>query len=111
MSLLNVPGSFRDPSGFLFYRDNQLYRQINHTYAQHYEHLMQSGLYDELCSREMLIPHQEVSLDLAHDDQAYKVIQPQQVPTISYPYEWSFSALKAAALLHLDIQQAALKKM
>ncbi|MCH7636991.1 MAG: class I SAM-dependent methyltransferase [Proteobacteria bacterium] len=29
---------------------------------------------------------------------------------MSYPYEWPFPALKAAALLHLDIQLAALEK-
>jgi len=110
MSLSNVPGSFRDPSGFLYYRDNQLYRQINHAYSRQYEHLIQSGLYDELCDNGMIVPHHEVNLDLAYDDQAYKIIQPQKLPTISYPYEWAFSQLKDAALLTLSIQQAALKK-
>ena len=32
------------------------------------------------------------------------------IPFISYPYEWSFSQLKAAALLTLDIQLRAIKK-
>lgn len=40
-----VPGSFRDPSGFLFLYDGQLYRQINSSYQENFEHLPQSGLY------------------------------------------------------------------
>ena len=38
----------------------------------------------------------------------YKVIQPDKVDFISYPYEWSFSQLKDAALATLAIQKEAL---
>ncbi len=110
MTLSNVPGSFRDPSGFLFYRNGQLLRQINNEYRQEFEFLLQSGLYEELCSQKMLVPHKEMSLDLALNDKAYRVIKPHQLPFISYPYEWSFSQLKDAALLTLSIQQMALEK-
>jgi hypothetical protein len=40
---------------------------------------------------------------------AYRVIQPERVAFISYPYEWSFSQLKDAALLTLSIQKTALE--
>ena len=36
------PSSFRDPSGFLFYHDDVLYRQINQSYKDDYDHLMAS---------------------------------------------------------------------
>ena len=36
--------SFRDPSGFLFYQDGVLYRQVNQEYQPHYDKLMESGL-------------------------------------------------------------------
>ena len=36
------PSSFRDPSGFLFYHDDVLYRQINQSYKDDYDHLMVS---------------------------------------------------------------------
>ena len=42
------PSSFRDPSGFVFYREGRLYRQINASYQSQYEHLVQSGLYEAL---------------------------------------------------------------
>jgi hypothetical protein len=40
--------SFRDPSGFLFTAGGVLYRQVNRSYQQDYEALMQSGLYPKL---------------------------------------------------------------
>jgi hypothetical protein len=36
--------SFRDPSGFLFFKDGILYRQVNNTYQKHYDHMIESGL-------------------------------------------------------------------
>ena len=38
-----------------------------------------------------------------------KIIKPEKIPFISYPYEWSFSQLKDAALLTLRIQKGAMK--
>ena len=43
--------SFRDPSGFLFYKEGVLYRQVNLSYREHYDHLMESGLYKALVSQ------------------------------------------------------------
>ena len=105
-----VSGSFRDPSGFLFTRKGVLYRQINQNYQQDYEALNTSGLYDLLVGLELLIPHQEVSVDIPLDNKVYKVIKPSFITNISYPYEWSFSQLKDAALLTLEIQRLALTK-
>lgn len=104
-----LPSSFRDPSGFLFRGpDGQLLRQINHCYVDDYQRLTQSGLYDELIRDELLIEHEEVSLDVRASDDAAFVIQPRELPFISYPYEWCFSALQDAALLTLELQQRAM---
>ena len=110
MSLASViPGSFRDPSGFLFERDGILYRQINEFYRENYEHLMQSGLYDQLIKDGLLVAHSECDVSLAVTSSGFKVIQPERLPYISYPYEWSFSQIKDAALLTLKLQIIALK--
>ncbi len=100
--------SFRDPSGFLFTRDGCLYRQVNQRYKSHYDQLIGSGLYDELVAAGLLIPHQEAKSARGLSDDAYKVIQPEPVGFISYPYEWSFSQLKDAALTTLAVQVKAL---
>jgi hypothetical protein len=109
LSKETLPGSFRDPSGFIFRRDGNLYRQIQRSHKEHYDHLMASGLYKNLTKAGLLIPHEEV--DLRGDDSAdfYKTIRPEAVPFISYPYEWSFSQLKDATLATLEIQKRALQ--
>jgi len=102
-----LPGSFRDPSGFVFSREGLIYRQVNQGYAEEYDQLMGSGLYEELTGDDLLLAHSELSLDYALTDDAYRVIEPEQVPFISYPYEWCFSQLKAAALLTLEVEKKA----
>jgi hypothetical protein len=104
-----LSASFRDPSGFLFFRSGALYRQVNRSYAGDYNRLMDSGLYDKLVKAGLLIPHTETDQPPAEKDLAFKVIQPEYVAFISYPYEWSFSQLKDAALATLGIQKRALK--
>ena len=91
-------------------RDSQLLRQVQSAYQQDYDRLMSSGLYDSLVEQKLLIPHQETDTALAIRDGAYRVIQPERIPFISYPYEWSFSQLKHAALITLRIQEMALEK-
>ena len=101
--------SFRDPSGFLFSLNGTLYRQINREYRDHYVHLIKSGLYEKLIVKKILIPHQEVTISPEKMDNAYKIIKPVRIPFVSYPYEWSFSQLKQAALLTLEIQKISLE--
>ncbi|MEL7626172.1 MAG: hypothetical protein AAGU15_04870 [Anaerolineaceae bacterium] len=105
-----LSGSFRDPSGFMFKHDGIIYRQVNKHYQKEYDLLMNSGLYEQLTRSGTLIPHTEVDLDLApQPDLAYKVIQPETVGFISYPYEWCFNQLKDAAILTLAIGRRALE--
>jgi hypothetical protein len=104
-----VAASFRDPSGFLFTTKGKLYRQVNKTYQHDYNLLFSSGLYASLTKSGWLIPHEEVDVKAPEADIAYKIIKPEKLDFISYPYEWSFSQLKDAALLTLKIQKRALK--
>ena len=104
-----LPSSFRDPSGYLFYLDGSLYRQINHNYKENYDHLMNSGLYDSLVNANLLIPHKEVDILESKTNEYYKIIKPEPIPFISYPYEWCFSQLKDAALTTLMIQKKSLE--
>jgi len=101
--------SFRDPTGFIFKQDGILYRQINQSYASEYASLMDSGLYAKLTKTGLLVSHEEVNIPPAEPAQAFKVIKPDYVPFISYPYEWTFGLLKEAALRTLSIQKRALK--
>lgn len=104
----HVSGSFRDPSGFLFYRDESIFRQINLVYKEEYDLLIASGLYNDLAGSHLLIPHEETDMTGPAPDTLYKVIKPEKIPFVSYPYEWCFSQLKDAALTTLEIQKRAL---
>lgn len=105
-----LEASFRDPAGFM-YRDGKgkLYRQVNKKGVEDYSLLKSSGLYEALAAKGLLIPHKEVPLDLKASADAAAVVEPHIIPFISYPFEWSFSQLKDAALLTLQIQKMALK--
>jgi hypothetical protein len=105
---IRVPGSFRDPSGFVFHVDGRLYRQVNVIYKDQYDQLMNSGLYEALVNSQLLVPHEEIEAGPLKAEEAYKIIQPETVDFTSYPYEWCFSQLKNAALASLEIQKIAL---
>lgn len=99
--------SFRDRDGFMFEVEGRLLRCVNASYQAHYEQFIESGLYQELVDKKYLISHKESDYLL---ENAYKVLEPEKLSFISYPYEWCFSQWKDAAILTLDIQLLALDK-
>lgn len=101
--------SFRDPAGFLFFSKQKIYRQINKTGQEDFDFFINSGLYKSLVKKKMIVSHQDITKKFKTSSQGYKIIAPQFIPFISYPYEWCFGQLKDAALLTLEIQELALK--
>ncbi len=70
---------------------------------------MDSGLYGKLTQAGWLVFHREAIVEPAQPQIAYKVIQPERIDFVSFPYEWCFSQLKDAALTTLRIQKKALE--
>lgn len=97
------PSSYRDPSGFIFEKDTVLYRQVNLVFKDDFDLFINSGCYDDLIKKGLLIPHEVVDQNLTGTVEYYKTLKPEPVPFISYPYEWSFDMLKDAALLTLQL--------
>lgn len=103
-------GSFRDPAGYVFRQHGKTYRQVNSVYSQTYDLLMNSGLYEELTAAGLLLAHEEVAAFHAEQkSDAYRVLLPEQLEIITYPYEWSPRMLKDAALLTLEINLRAIR--
>ncbi len=100
--------SFRDPAGFVCEVAGELRRQVNLVYRDHYDRLMSSGLYDELVGRGLLVAHEELDGPAPDPQLAYKLLRPERLDFVSYPYEWSFSQLRDAALLALEVERRAL---
>ncbi len=104
--------SFRDPSGHVYRIDGRIYRTVTDRALDDFEALRASGVYDELAAAGKVVVAEivagEVPEALRHE--ARVVIEHPPLPFISYPYEWSFAALKAAAVHHLEVHQAALER-
>jgi SAM-dependent methyltransferase len=100
--------SFRDPSGFVFWRGGEPYRQIQRVFAAEWDAFEASSLKRRLIDQRLLIRHEPVNLDLAVAPGVHAVIRPERIEFVSYPYEWTFGELREAALLTLDIQLEAM---
>ena len=102
--------SFRDPAGFIFQEDGTLLRQVNKVYEPHFNRLCDSGLAQSLIDEKLLIGHEIVDGPVGEPHTVYRILKPERVDFISYPYEWSFSQYKDAALLTLEIQRRAIDR-
>ena len=101
-----INGSFRDPSGYVFRQNGKIVRTINDCYKRHWECALSSTLLDDLKKRELVPSFKEI----APIDGAWKTLEVEKIPFISYPYEWSFSQLKDAALLTLELHRMAIER-
>ena len=107
-SFLQHPSSYRDPSGFIFYKNGILYRQVNQVVKKDFDHFIDSGLYQHLVENKLLIQHQTLNENLTGSADWYTTLQPEFLPFISYPYEWCFDMLKQAALVTLQTAKEAM---
>src|SRR5688572_25763490 len=103
------PSSYRDPSGYIFEKEGTLYRQVNHSFQQHFDHFIQSGCYKHITERGLLVSHEQLNHNLTGDKNWYTTLLPERISFISYPYEWSFDMLKDAALLTLQLVRETLQ--
>jgi SAM-dependent methyltransferase len=101
------PGSFRDPESRVFYAGSEVYRALSQDGLEDFEALARSGLLDD--SRTVgteLAENPPAAAPLTREVAA--VLRHERIPFVSYPYEWTFSMLKDAALLQLDLLLTAL---
>src|ERR1041385_494812 len=104
--------SFRDEGGYVFTHQGTVYRHIDISFQEQYDFFLSSGLYETLTSKGLLIGDQEVDLKQFDGIPGLnnRVIRPEQVGFISFPFEWSFNQLKDAALATLEIQRLAIPR-
>lgn len=100
--------SYRDTAARVVKKESGYYRYIFHEYKAEYDHLMQSGLYEELTEKGLIIEHKEIEID-TDDSKIYKLLYPNQIPFQSYPFEWSYTQWRKAMLSYLKINNVALK--
>lgn len=100
------PGSFRDRTGAVFIDAGRVLRMVSGRGRDAYVSARDSGILADAVEKGFLIETAELAPAAWPDalSDASFVLEHRRIPYISYPYEWSFSQLKAAALLHLDFQ-------
>jgi SAM-dependent methyltransferase len=87
----------------VFYADGQVLRGLRGAAVEDWRALAASGFFGrlvqqgKLCATEPVGPYDGFDLTLRHE----------KIPFVSYPYEWTFSMLRDAALLHLEVLAAA----
>ncbi|WP_226698443.1 class I SAM-dependent methyltransferase [Qipengyuania flava] len=99
------PGSFRDPDGRVFRIGEKVFRSVTGSAARNFARAEEAGVMRKLVDRGQLVDFTDVTEQASKVgiEQADILLSHPQIPFISYPYEWSFSLHKAAALAHLDL--------
>lgn len=83
-----------------------MFRRVLSDGRKDYDLFVNSGLKDHLISKGWIVNFEEVS-DISKPDTV--LLKPEVIPFISYPYEWSFSQYRSAALATLRLQKTAMK--
>ena len=105
------PGSFRDPGGRIYTSGEKIFRAVMSSSADDYATARAAGILATLVEQQLLLPFEEIDPSILRGvvERPAHLLEHPRLPFISYPYEWSFSQLRAAALLHLDLHLAALE--
>lgn len=98
-------GSYRDPSGYVFYRDGHVYRAVTEAARADYEAVRDNAMVRDLMDRGAIIGSHELAPRIAKElaPEAAYVVEHDPIPFVSYPYEWPFALLQRAARFHLDL--------
>jgi hypothetical protein len=108
-----VDGSFRDPAARVYAHDERILRGVDASTLTSFTSLTATRFLGEavrdrrVVGSRLLGPDDPVAAAVLAQGWA-GVLEHEQVPLLSYPYEWTFSMLKDAALLHLELLEKAL---
>ncbi|NIQ16595.1 MAG: class I SAM-dependent methyltransferase, partial [Candidatus Dadabacteria bacterium] len=112
MKITKNNASYRDPSGNVYNADDRIIRTVTGHAKSEYEYIRNNKTLKKLQQKNWIIEANEIDINQFIDNfpdninkNLFYIIEHPKIPFISYPYEWSFSLLKAAALRHLEIQQ------
>src|SRR5215218_9164139 len=106
------PASFRDPASTVAYLDGRVLRGLTKDGAADFDTLASApffakGMEDGKLVRTTQVPIEDLPQSV-RGDAWVKALEHERIPFVSYPYEWTFSMLRDAALVHLDLLLAAL---
>tara|TARA_B100000963_G_scaffold361855_1_gene400318 strand:- start:2596 stop:3984 length:1389 start_codon:yes stop_codon:yes gene_type:complete len=104
--LIFEDGSFRDPIARVAYFEDSILRVVKLKGFKQFE-FIKKILEDTSISNYIIdtkeIRYNELNLNGLEKEEDLKIFKHKKIDYISYPYEWSFSRLKDAAIHHLDL--------
>jgi len=104
-----TPLSYRDPHGHVQENGNIYYRVVDKSYEAQYAHLKGSGLYAALLTEGLITAFEEIPSSGIGDERTYKILLPEQLEVVVYPYEWSFAQWKDCLLFFLRVNTICLQ--
>ena len=111
-----VPGSFRDPTGSVYSAGGKIFRGVSQAAGEAATELVDSAFFKRhagtnIVDTRVVDVRQVLEAGLAPADvHRFPVwLEHERLEFITYPFEWSFELLKAAALLHLQLHIEALQ--
>jgi len=108
-------GSFRDRDGRIYRSGDRIIRGVSQLALDEFQKLQSTRFYTNFLDKGQLVesrilPSDQVPLSEDLQQQWAGFLEHSLVPVISYPYEWTFGMLRDAALLQLDLIEAAIKE-
>lgn len=100
--LIRNGASLRDPAGYVFEKDGGVYRQLSPSAAADWARFISTDVAQRMFESGQLIP---TSVFESQPDGGM-VLSHERVRWLSYSSEWSFSMLRDAALMHVDLMEA-----
>jgi SAM-dependent methyltransferase len=105
------PGSFRDPDSAVFHQDGRVLRGLSGRAADDWARLSATRFFARMTEGGQIVRTEVHAGEGAASPRGVPwtcVLEHERVPVVSYPYEWPFAMLRAAAVLHLEVLAAAL---
>jgi SAM-dependent methyltransferase len=105
-------GSFRDRDGRIYRVGDRVLRGVSDRALAEFEKLRLTKFYQAFLEQGQLVAsdllrYEDVPLPEEEKARWAGFIEHRRVPIISYPYEWTFGMLQDAALLQLNLTEAA----
>ncbi len=115
MRITSDPGSYKDPSGGVFYYKDKVCRWVADDTNQFYQNLVKSNLFQDLIQSKYFVPTSQIVLEddiniLNEHSANATYFEHERINFISFPYEWPASMILDAAIHTLDLQIILLQK-